>query len=268
MGLTAPVGYRSGKRNPLTRGRIAFLKAATHRAVGRVGWRIERFPNPDSHFGHLMQLFDRYSIDSVLDIGANRGQFGLMLRKNGYRGRIVSFEPVPEAHAELQEVAASNPPWDTERLALGSEPGEQALNVTASTSVSSFLVPTQDYQRRYAGGVVSRLEVVEVARLDSIFNTIVSPSSQVFLKVDTQGYDMKVLDGSAGALHRLVGIQMELSVQPIYEGMTDYVEALSRLRQLGFSLTGSFPVERDAGLRIEEFDGVFVRSSASEAAQN
>lgn len=239
----------------------SLAKSALRQAGRRFGVSIERHPNPDERAGHLALLFRRHAIDCVLDVGANRGQFGTALRRVGYRGRIVSFEPVPEAFAQLQQVASARPPWETRRVALGARPALQSLNVTVSTSVSSFLTPTAAYQERYGGGVVARTEEVEVKRLDDIFDEVTKPSERVFLKIDTQGYDLDVIEGAAGCIDRLVGIQTELSVLPIYEGMAGYLTALSVIRDLGFTPTGMFTVERDNDLRIEEFDAVFVRVS-------
>lgn len=238
----------------------ALVGSAIRRAGRRAGVNIQRFPHPDERAGHLALLFRRHGVDCVLDVGANRGQFGTMLRRAGYRGRIVSFEPVPEAFASLQRAARARPPWDARRLALGAHPGFRTLNVTVSTSVSSFLSPTAAYQKRYAGGVVARTEEVELHRLDDIFDELTCRSKRVFLKIDTQGYDLEVIEGAAGCLHRVVGIQTELSVLPIYEGMSGYLTALSIIADLGFTPTGMFPVERDDELRIEEFDAVFVRA--------
>jgi FkbM family methyltransferase len=195
----------------------------------------------------------------VLDVGANRGQFGAMLRRSGYAGRIISFEPVPEAFDELSAKILSDEGWEARRLALGNRAGLLPLNITASTSVSSFLTPTAQYAASYAGGRVQRVEDVEVARLDGIFDDLVA-GGRVFLKVDTQGYDLAVIEGATGCLDHVVGVQIEMSVMPIYEGVTSYIDAFRFMHDRGFSPSGVFSVVRDECLRVYEFDGVFVRA--------
>lgn len=232
--------------------------AATHAAAGRARWIVDRYATGNSLAGHLKRLFALYEVDCVIDVGANRGQFGAMLRRVGYTGRIVSFEPVPEAFDELSAAIARDDRWEAHRLALGDRAGVVPMNVTASTSVSSFFTPTAEYAASYAGGRVERVEDVEVVRLESVFDAL-APDPHVFLKVDTQGSDLAVLEGARGRLDRLVGAQIELSVMPIYEGTPSYIEALQFMKVRGFTPSGMFPVVRDELMRAYEFDGVFVR---------
>jgi hypothetical protein len=101
-------------------------------------------------------------------------------------------------------------------------------------------------------------------RLDEIFDDLVEGVSQprVYLKLDTQGWDVEVFAGAAGCLDRVVAMQSELSVQPLYEGMPSYQEALEVYSAAGFEVSGMFPLVRDAALRLIEFDCVLVRPEA------
>lgn len=223
------------------------------------GFVVERYPSSESLAGHLMRLFAIHEVDCVLDVGANCGQFGTMLRRAGYTGRIVSFEPVPEAFLELSTRTDKDRQWEARRLALGDRLGILPLNVTRSTSVSSFLTPTAEYAEGYAGGRVDHVEDVEVARLDDIFDDL-SPGARTFLKVDTQGHDLAVVAGASGCLQQIVAVQIEMSVIPIYEMSTNYIAAFRFMHERGFTPTGVFPVVRADDLRIYEFDGVFTRN--------
>jgi hypothetical protein len=108
-----------------------------------------------------------------------------------------------------------------------------------------------------------------VRSLDSIWDERLSglqselppelPSDRVFLKLDTQGWDLQVVAGAAQSLGRILGLQTELSVKPIYEGITRWQEALARMTGLGFELTGLFPVTRDRRFRVVELDCVMAR---------
>jgi len=104
---------------------------------------------------------------------------------------------------------------------------------------------------------VQRQEQVAVVSLDKVE----IPFQRPFLKTDTQGFDLRVLDGAHSLLSdRIVGAQVELSVIPIYEAMPEFLEVIASMRQRGFTLTGMFPVETDRAMRVYEFDGIFVRS--------
>ena len=213
-------------------------------------------PNPLSQEWHLLELFTRYEVDGVIDVGANRGQYGRRLREAGYEGSILSFEPVPEAFAELAAVSQHDPRWEARNVAVADQPGTLSMNVAASSSVSSFLTPTADYTSIYSGMEVQRQEQVSVVTLD----TVEIPFQRPFLKTDTQGFDLRVLEGARDLLsNRVIGAQVELSVIPIYEAMPDFLEVIAKMRECGFTLTGMFSVETDKKMRVYEFDGVFVR---------
>src|SRR5476649_785985 len=66
---------------------------------------------PPHHERNIVYLMDALGIDLVLDIGANEGQFGQQLRRCGYGGRIVSFEPVEDVHATLSAAASGDRLW-------------------------------------------------------------------------------------------------------------------------------------------------------------
>ncbi len=212
---------------------------------------------------HLARVLIRQRINLVLDVGANKGQTGLLLRRIGYRGRIVSFEPVSANHRALAERAARDPDWQHHALALGAADAEQTINLTRHSVFDSFLSPT-DYSLQQFGGdsEVIGSEVVQVRRLDDLIDTCTAGLEQprIFLKLDTQGYDGEVLSGASACLPHMLGLQTELSVKPVYGGMSTYLDVLPRIQALGFEVSGMFPVNRDGALRVVEFDCIAVRA--------
>jgi FkbM family methyltransferase len=211
-----------------------------------------------SHVGGLLEL---QRVDCVLDVGAHVGEFGRLVRSAGWSGPILSFEPVSAAFRELEEAAASDPPWSVHRMALGREAGNLQINVMAGTNMSSFLQPTDIATGRWPDQVrIAAEETVELRRLDDILDELAGFSPQrLFLKLDTQGFDLEVLAGAAGVLDRIAVLQSEVSVRPIYEGMPTYLQALDTFQQCGFQLTGLYPVSRDREWRIIEYDAVLIR---------
>ncbi len=221
-------------------------------------WRME-----DLHFtGHLRQMFGMLNIKVVLDVGANTGQYRDFLRNHvGFDGCIVSFEPVPELVATLRERASGDANWHVYPWALGSSNTEAMINVMQRSQFSSFLTPENSMQPAFSDvNVVERQERVEIKRLDSVYETITAalPSGGVYLKMDTQGCDLDVVEGASGILDRIAMLQTEVSVLPIYSDMPDYHTSLTTLSALGFDVTGMFPVSRDEYLRLIEFDCVML----------
>ena len=105
-------------------------------------------------------------------------------------------------------------------------------------------------------------EEVEIRRLDEVLREATGDPApeRIFLKLDTQGFDLEVFAGAAGVLDKIVGLQSELSLRPIYEGMPTYLEALQAFQATGFAMTGIYPVTRDPEWRIVECDAVMIRA--------
>ena len=235
------------------------MKAFAQRLIERAGYRVYRerprdLANPlpvelAAHRSLLRALLEDLRVDTVLDVGAHTGGYGALLRELGYAGEIVSFEPVRASFEALS--ARLDERWHAQRLALGAANGTLALNVAGESNFTSFLKPIA--VERYAGSATDHVEQVEVRRLDEV-----ASGSRIFLKTDTQGFDLEVIEGARGVLDRVVALQVELSVTPLYEGAPDWIAALSTLRELGFvavSLTGVGRVS----LAAVEFDCLLVR---------
>ena len=238
------------------------LKNVVRRSLRVFGFDIVPFPPVDSLAAHLLALFRQLAINCVFDIGAHVGEYGRFLREIGYRGHIISFEPIPGNFAVLEKHCERDPKWRGLCLALGSRDGTMRINVTHATEFSSFLAPSRLSHEEFAHhSDVERVEEVEVRRLDGIFTECLHqiPDPRVYLKMDTQGYDLEVLEGAGARLSDVLALQSELSLRPMYLNMTGGFEALSRLNAMGFEATGLFPVSRSRDLRIIELDCVMRR---------
>ena len=247
-------------------GWLTSIKRTIQRRVRALGYDISEYVEQSTLGSHLETLFARRAIDCVLDVGAHHGEYGRYLRRMGYTGAIVSLEPVAASFARLQEHCAGDPAWRAHHLALGAQKGAQPISVSTGTTFSSFLSPTSyAFQQFPRSTAVRGTEVVDVRRLDQVLEELVTHlrEPRIFLKLDTQGYDMNVIEGAQSCLDRILALQTELSVKAVYQGAMGMGEALARLNDLGFELTGIFPVTRDSdGLRVIEFDAVMVRSTA------
>ena len=204
-----------------------------------------------------IDLIRALDINIVLDVGANRGFWSRHLRQSGYSGHIVSFEPLAANAAELD--AKRDARWIAQACALGTEEGEADFNVVLSgpddeTVLSSFL-PIRNSSAR------THTERVTVKRLDSFLPLLRSLAAEqrIFLKMDTQGFDLQVIAGAGDALDHIRLLQSEISVESLYEGMPPYTEALDTYRALGFTLQDLFVVNRTATGGILEYDALLAR---------
>ena len=224
-------------------------------------WRFD-------HLGlalHLRELFARLAIDCVLDVGANRGQYGRFLRMEvGYTGYIASFEPQAAALKELRARASSDALWKIFGMALGRERGELPLNVMQESAFTSFLTPDPSAVPTLAPlNSVVQVELVPVERLDDVIDDVrrASACRSIYLKLDTQGYDLEVINGANATLGSVAALQTEVSVLPIYRHMPNWLTSLQTLKDHSFDVTGLFPVSHDPVLRVVEFDCVAVNAA-------
>lgn len=209
----------------------------------------------------LRRMLNMLSIDCVLDVGANHGQFGNLLRDIGYEGWIVSFEPVREPFKDLSIQAIARPPWRVFQYALGSKNGQAEINLIESDDMTSFLTPLGPTEAIPENRVVGK-ESVEVRRLDSIFDECMAgiDARNIYLKIDTQGFDIEVLRGAEGVLPQLKGAQTEVSFIPIYHRMPHHIESILAFEARGFSVVDFMPVSRDeGGLLMVEMDCILAR---------
>jgi len=193
--------------------------------------------------GHLNSLLRRLNINCVIDVGANVGNYGLMLRQIGYQGRIVSIEPVREVFDRLCATAANDAEWTTLNLGCGSVEELREIHVFTEDLHSSFLSPAPNLAVIDSQAVV-RTQTINVKRLDSLFDELLEgiENPRVFLKTDVQGLDLEVLKGTGQGISKVEAIQSEMAVIPLYAGVPDYLEFLSYCRRIGFEPTGFFPV--------------------------
>lgn len=217
----------------------------------------------DSLESSLAHVLEAQGVNCVIDVGANMGQYGNLLRQIGYSGRIISFEPVRASFEILARKVASDSNWSCQPCALGREDETRSINVMSSSVFSSFLQANSFAVRRFNTAVgVERVEDVEVRRLDSAFNDLIRAIDEprVFLKMDTQGFDLEVFFGASSCLDHIVGLQSELSLIPIYEGMPSFVEAIETYRRHDFQVTHIHPVSRDSSrLALLEVDCVMSK---------
>lgn len=234
--------------------------------VRRIGFDIVPYNAGEHPVARRKRLIEHYCIDTVLDVGANTGQFGLELRRQlGYRGRIVSFEPLSAAYVKLRQSAHGDFDWHVLNVALGDAPGPKAIHVAANSESSSILDMLALHleaapKSRYAGE-----ETVQVEKLDSIFEENCTDSKNIYLKIDTQGYEAEVLRGAEKSLERIDTIQVEMSLAPLYAGQALFDDLYADLRSKGYVLMGIENNFGDARTgRLLQIDGIFHREGSGQ----
>lgn len=231
------------------------------------GVELRRFAPASSFVAQQKAMLAAHQIDLVFDVGANVGQFGVELRRQiGFKGRIVSFEPTLAAHERLCMAAQGDALWDVApRAAIGAVEGSIAINIASNSLSSSVLPMLQAHQQAAPESRYSHSEVVPLMPLDSLAPRYLEGSARALLKIDTQGFEWQVLQGASETLKRVVGVQLELSLIPLYEGQKLMDELVDELSARGFDLWAISPVFADPKSgRLLQVDAAFFRSSATQ----
>jgi FkbM family methyltransferase len=213
---------------------------------------------------YLEKMLFGYDVDCVFDVGANYGQYATMLRNEvKYKGLIISFEPIPEAAAELRKKASSDPKWIVQEQALSSSDGAQMLSIMDDTQFSSLSAPKSDEVDLFHSQNIVRNSVsVKAERLSTAYKRLKNEYEfqRPFLKMDTQGYDVEIVDNSKSIMTEFIGLQSELAIKKLYKSSVDFQEALHLYTECGFTLSALFPNNAGHFPLLIELDCLMLRS--------
>ncbi len=219
---------------------------------------------------HLRRFLAHFGVDCVFDVGANRGQYADMLRHAaGFTGPIISFEPIPELAAELKTRSQSDPNWHVEASALDREAGPATFHVMRNSEFSSLHQPSDDQPPMFR-------EFNSIARSVPVTRSTVAAElakyrqllgfSRPFLKLDTQGNDVAVVEGAGESIAAFVGIQSELAITRLYQGSVGFTDALTYYKERGFELSALVPNNAGHFPRLVEIDCILFRRDATPVA--
>lgn len=217
----------------------------------------------DQQRWYLRKLFRCHPVGAVLDVGGNAGQYARFLRREvGYRGHIVTFEPIPALAAALKRESSGDPSWEILELALGDSPGQASFNVMNTSPMSSLLQPKADCSSPVMQfNRVSETVQVRVDTLDAVIagHPWLRGMQDLYLKLDVQGYELKVLEGATRSLPRIAALQAELNVLPLYEGQPSYLEVMQYLDSRGYAPSLLPAHEYETFPEMIDFDAHFLR---------
>jgi len=203
-----------------------------------------------------------HRIATVLDAGANKGQFSLAVRGFWPDARIVAFEPLAGPASRFERLFAGDASVKLIRSALGAARCDAEIHVSRK-SHSSSLLPIGDLQKKiFPGTDEIGIEPVSIAPLDDAIkiSTLARP---VLLKIDVQGQELEVLKGASKSLAGIDHIYMEVSFMALYVGQPLAHEIVAWLAREGFVLAGIYHLEFDRSGRSVQADMHFQRAAAA-----
>tara|TARA_A100000164_G_C21927163_1_gene783698 strand:+ start:1840 stop:2562 length:723 start_codon:yes stop_codon:yes gene_type:complete len=237
------------------------MKKIIRRIFNRFNLDIRKFNPQSDSMSQIFKAISAVNTNLIFDIGANAGQFTSELKTRGYRGKVVSFEPLTSARDKLIKEASKHSNWIVhKRAAIGNYCGNIEINVSNNSVSSSILPMLNSHTKAAPDSVYVHKEKTPLITLDSIYGEYICETSNLFLKLDTQGYESFVLDGASKTLNKANGIICELSLIPLYEDQVLWRDIIERLEKDGFilwSLLKGFTDPQNG--RSLQVDAVFLK---------
>jgi FkbM family methyltransferase len=206
-----------------------------------------------------MHWLRKLNVDVILDVGANEGQFVGWMRDRGFEGSIVSFEPQEKAFGILQKHWGHTGGWSGYRTALGDHDGTIAFQIAGNSVSSSVLPMLNTHVNALPESAIISTDNVTIKRIDQIRDPLIQDAKSFYIKIDTQGYELPVLNGATGILDRASVLEIELSLVPLYDGQPLAHEVIKKVVAMGFTpiwIEQGFSTPK--GDQMLQVDGLFI----------
>jgi len=206
------------------------------------------------------------NIKTVLDIGANTGQFASWIHKILPQASIFSFEPLIDCYEQLIKNMKGIPNFKAFNCALGEQDSQCQMFRSEFSPSSSLLPMAETHKKVFPHTKNSIVEDIVVRKLDTVFNDI-ELEDNILIKIDTQGYEDKVIAGGKQIISRAKVVIAETSFEELYQGQSLFGEIYDAMTKMGFEYRGGLDNQRKnpADGRVLQADSIFVKNKKSKA---
>lgn len=209
-------------------------------------------------FGKKMNLF-RGPV-TIADVGAYDGLTAAFFHHYFPGATIHAFEPNPEARKLLEANTKGIASINVHSAALSDRKGTTEFYVTHN-KVSSSINPINTHELESSGGLQSQLKVDEVITIEMTDLDSMSIGPLSILKLDTQGNEVRVINGAKETLKSTQIVVSEMSVHKMYDNGCSYFETDAALRACGFMPVDFIVPGRKNGVQMVEFDAIYANTS-------
>ena len=216
---------------------------------------------PFNEIKRRMKLINYHKINKIFDIGASTGMYGLEMRKLKFEGEIFSFEPLESSYKKLVINSKKDKMWNTYNFAIGDYNKDSIINISGNYDSSSILPMLPRHVKGAPDSKYIGEQKIKICTLDSIFDSFYKKNDNVYVKVDTQGFENEVLMGAKNSLKLIKGMQIEMSLKPLYKGGLLYLEIIKKMNENHFELIGmenGFSDHKTGELL--QVDGIFYKA--------
>ncbi len=195
----------------------------------------------ETPFKSIIRNLNESRVTSVLDVGANVGQFGLDVRRYGFEGLIVSYEPVRETFESLSQTTKQHQPWKAFQLGLGAAESERTINISGNAGLSSSILEMGSlHLENFPGSATVAKQDILVSTIDKQLEVLGLRPEEIMLKMDVQGFEAEVLQGASQSLSKIPLCYLEVSITPLYEGEVSFLPILIELSKYGHEVVDVF----------------------------
>jgi FkbM family methyltransferase len=227
--------------------------------INKFGYEIISINRSPSH--NLLGL-KNYSIRSIIDVGANSGQFAKAAMLFFPEAEIYCFEPLPDVFQQLIGWAnKQSGKVKTFNVALGESKGISEIFFHKDHNYSSSLLRTTVYSKSIYPQMNRQVPlVVNITTLDSVMNDMPRPlSDEILIKLDVQGYEDRVIRGGMETFHKARVCILEINLDQLYEYQADFKDLINLLHSLGYRYMGNLDQIYAGDGHIIFIDSVFIR---------
>jgi FkbM family methyltransferase len=228
-----------------------------NKVINKMGFDVRRYPTKSQK--SLLNYLKNNRVNLCIDIGANVGQFAENIRRMGFDGTILSFEPQSSAFEVLKKKANVQNKWQVFNHAMGDNNEELFINVSKNSVSSSIMNIEETHLHAAPESKFTAKEKISVQRLDDFVKQS-GLKDPFFLKIDAQGYEAKILDGASGCFNQVYAIELEMANVKLYEGEKLFTEMQASIEAKGFflsSLESGF-IDPQSG-RLLQTEAIFLR---------
>ena len=202
------------------------------------------------------------NIDTVIDIGASKGNYAKNLRKNGYKNLIISIEPILSDYNNLIHKSKNDKKWLIhERCAIDNKNSKKKFYISKNFSSSSLLKIKSNHIKSDPNSKKILTKMINTQTLEDIYKNynLKNKNKNVYLKLDVQGNEKNILDGGKKILKEFSAIEIELSTVSLYEQSKEYTYFVNFFKKKGFIL---YDIERvffnKKKMQLLQFNALFV----------
>lgn len=192
-------------------------------------------------FKSIARNLENFQITGVIDVGANVGQFGLDVRRHGFEGLIVSYEPVQETFGLLSQTIKQHQPWKAFQLGLGATESERTINISGNAGLSSSILEMGSlHLENFPNSATVAKQKISISTIDNQLEVLGLRPQEIMLKLDVQGFEAEVLEGASQSLSKIPLCYLEVSITPLYEGEISFLPILIKLSKFGHEVIDVF----------------------------